>query len=162
MQHRAAFTFCQYPLFTDAGSADGLQAFGADRQCFLDRALPPVGGREDLDFDRPRIAGCLDHRPDAGNVDDAVAHHAPVGQEIRCGHQPVADMEAEDPVLPAGPCDLPGKLRVPPDMIDVDGDAQQGRCRFRLDGFGQIQGLLQRVAWYLRKVSQRKIAPTSL
>jgi hypothetical protein len=29
---------------------------------------------------------------------------------------------------------LPGKLRVPPDMIDID-------------GFGQIQGLLQRVAW---------------
>jgi hypothetical protein len=71
-------------------------------------------------------------------------------------------METEDPVLPAGPRHLPGKLRVPPDMIDIDGDARQGRRRQPFDGFGQIQGLLQRVAWYLRKVSQRKIAPTSL
>jgi hypothetical protein len=56
-------------------------------------------------------------------------------------------METEDPVLPAGPRHLPGELRVPPDMIDVDGDAQQGRRRQGFDGFGQIQGLLQRVAW---------------
>jgi hypothetical protein len=52
-------------------------------------------------------------------------------------------MEAEDPVLLAGPRDLPGKLRVPPDMIDVDGNAQQGRRRQGFDGFSQVQGLLQ-------------------
>ena len=54
-------------------------------------------------------------------VDDAVAHHAAVEQQVARRHQPVADVIGEDAL--AGARDLRGQVRVPPDVIDVDRDA---------------------------------------
>src|SRR5205823_359426 len=99
-------------------SAGGSEAFLADLQSLGDRAFPPVGGREDLDLDEARIAGCLNIPADGGNIDDAVAHHAAVVEDVPCRKQPVADMKYEDAIRTAGACDLSFEVRVPPYVID--------------------------------------------
>ncbi len=78
---------------------------------------------EDFDLLRPVEAGLLDHAANAAQVDDAVAHHAAVEQQSRGRHQPVADVVREDAARRAGARDLSAQLRVPPDVIGVDGDA---------------------------------------
>ena len=59
--------------------------------------------REDLDLLRAVIAGRLDRRADAFEVDDAVAHHAAIEQQVARRHQPVADVVREDACLPRRP-----------------------------------------------------------
>ncbi len=60
-----------------------------------------------------------------GDVDDAVAHHAAVEQQVGGRHQPVADVEGEQALARAGALDLALELRVPPDVVDVDGHAER-------------------------------------
>src|SRR5256885_1205488 len=58
-------------------------------------ALPPVLAREDLDFAVALEARGLDPAADARDVDDAVAHHPAIVEQVARGHQPVADMKGE-------------------------------------------------------------------
>ncbi len=73
-------------------------------------------------------------------VDDAVAHHAAVEQQIPRRHQPVADVIGQDAAAASGAGDLALERRVPPDMIDIDGDADAVAQRI-----AEIIGLGQRI-----------------
>src|SRR5215510_3189019 len=73
-------------------SAHAIVALDAGRQHLVARPRPPVGGGKDLDLLRPAIARRLDPAADAAEIDDAVAHHAAIEQEIARRHQPVADV----------------------------------------------------------------------
>ena len=58
------------------------------------------------------------------NIDHPIAHHAAVVEHILGRHQPVADMKAEDaPSCPARAISR-SRFGIPPDMIDIDADAQ--------------------------------------
>ena len=68
-------------------------------------------------------------------------------------HQPVADVEGEQ-ALAAGARDLRFELRVPPHVIDVDGDAERGAAGAvdahgaalrRVERIAQVERLLHRV-----------------
>ena len=83
----------------------------------------PPGFRQDLHLAGARKALRLDRRPELCDLDHAVAHHAAVEQEVAGRHQPVADVEGVD-ALAAGAGDLGVDFRVPPDVIDVDGEAE--------------------------------------
>src|SRR6266851_10460721 len=98
-------------------------AVDAGGEHVLGRALPPILGREDLDLAEPGIAGGLDPAADAAQIDDAVAHHAAVVEQVARRHQPVAEVEGEEAAGRAGAGDLAAQIRVPPDMVDVDCDA---------------------------------------
>src|SRR5580704_19138555 len=104
-------------------SADAAVALDAGGEDLLGRALPPSLGREDLDLAEAGIAGGLDPAAQAAQIDDAVAHHAAVVEQVARRHQPVADMEGENAARPAGAGDLALERRVPPHVIDVDGNA---------------------------------------
>ena len=70
----------------------GLVTFDTGAQHLLHRLSPPVI-RKDFDL---RIAGKalrLDGGARGFDVDDAVAHHAAVVEDVLGRHQPVADME---------------------------------------------------------------------
>src|SRR5690606_9689404 len=103
-------------------SADGLVALDDSAQRLVAGPLPPVVPRENLDLLRAVIAGGLDHGANGFEVDDAVAHHAAVEEEVGGGHQPVADVVGEDAAHVSGAGDGGGEIGVPPDVIDVDGD----------------------------------------
>ena len=64
-------------------------------------------------------------------IDDAVARHAAVEQQILGRHQPVADVIGEDALARAR--DLARQVRVPPHVIDVDREAQSRRRAGRRD-----------------------------
>src|SRR6266849_11004857 len=102
---------------------DAAVALDAGGEHFLGRAPPPILGREDLDLAESVIAGGLDPAADAAQIDDAVAHHAAIVEQVAGRHQPVADMEGEEAAGRAGAGDLALQIRVPPDMVDVDCDA---------------------------------------
>ncbi len=87
--------------------------------------LPPVLAREDLDLAVAGEARRLHPGADARDLDHAVAHHAAVVEQVARRHQPVADVEGEQPRA-AGARDLRLELGIPPDVIDVDGDAERG------------------------------------
>src|ERR687896_474596 len=102
-------------------SHDAPVALGDDGKDLVRVVLPPVA-REDLDLDRAVVAGRLDLAADAPDVDHAIAHHAAIEQQVPGRHQPVADVEGEDATGGAGAADLRFEARVPPQVIDVDGD----------------------------------------
>src|ERR671932_2357572 len=72
---------------------------------------------EDLDFDRARVAGGVDGLAQAAQLDHAIAHHASAEEVIRRRHQPVREVQAEDPGARAS--NLRIHLGVPPDVVDV-------------------------------------------
>src|SRR6185437_14620601 len=63
-------------------------------------AFPPVELREDFDFERPAIANSVQHATIAGNIDNTIADHAPVLIDVARGHQPVGEMETQNPAGP--------------------------------------------------------------
>ena len=67
------------------------------------------------------VTGVLDHGAQPAQVDDAVARHAAIEDEVAGGHEPVADVVSQD--APAATHDLPRQIGVPPQMIDVNCDA---------------------------------------
>ena len=104
-------------------------------------ALPPVVRGEDLHFVRAAIAGSLHPGANQRHVDHAVAHHAAIEQQIGRRHQPVADVERQQAVrVAARALDFAFEVRVPPDVVDVDGDAD-ARAQF----VAQIVGMRHRV-----------------
>src|SRR5258708_9203347 len=131
------------PVARDGGtrSAAALVTLDADAQDVVRLALPPVLHREDLDLAVAAIAGSLDPAANAPDVDDAVAHHRAVEQEVARRPQPVADVEGEDTTLMgAGAGNLRLETRIPPGVINVDVDAEPGAERV-----AEIVGLGQRV-----------------
>ena len=58
---------------------------------------------------------------DALDVDAAFSHEAAVVEEVVGGGEPVADVETAD--LVSGALDLLFEIRIPPDVINVGGDA---------------------------------------
>src|SRR5712671_8086839 len=99
----------------------GPETLHRDREHLVAGAAPPALGKN-LDLLDAAIAGSLDHAADGGKIDDAVAHHAAVVEHVTGRHQPVADMVADDAL--AGARDLARQVRVPPDVIGVDRDAE--------------------------------------
>ena len=81
------------------------------------------------------IARGLHPAANAPDVDHAVAHHAAIVEEIGGRREPVADVEAEQPAR-RNPGKRALELGVPPDVIDVDRDAQP-----RAEFFAQRVGL---------------------
>ena len=93
----------------------------ARRNHFVRIALPPIELGEDLGLVVAVVAGRLDERADSGDVDHAVAHHAAVEHQVAGLAQPVADVEGENAPRCTG--DLDRERRIPPHVIDVDGNA---------------------------------------
>src|SRR5262245_57347965 len=74
----------------------GLVAVLDDAEHLVGVALPPIALREDLDLDVAVVAGRLHHAADAGDVDQAVAHHAAVQAQVLRVGEPVVDVEVDD------------------------------------------------------------------
>ena len=63
-----------------------LQAIQANPEDFVGIALPPVELREDLDFLESRVAGGFNPAAYPRQVDNAVAHHAAIVEEVARRH----------------------------------------------------------------------------
>ena len=85
----------------------------------------------------------FDGRSHGFDVDDAVAHHAAIVEDVFGRHQPVADVKREQAILPRAR-DLRHQIRIPPDVIDVERDAERARA-LRIDLIANIQRLLRRI-----------------
>ncbi len=120
--------------------ADGGDALFDDGEDFVAGPFPPVVLGKDFDFLRAVIACAFNHCANGRQVDDAIAHHAAIEQHVLGGDQPVADVVGEDAVQAAGAGDGGGEVWVPPDVIDVDGDADIGAKLF-----ADIERLIDRV-----------------
>src|SRR4051794_11779139 len=93
---------------------------------FVHRPRPPVVG-ENLDLDEAGKSQRFDLAADAPEIDDAVAHHAAVEEEVAGRHEPVADVVGEHAPA-AATHDLSRQLRIPPDVVDVERDAEPAAC----------------------------------
>src|SRR4051794_19038864 len=100
-----------------------METFDAGGKNLIARLFPPIFGGEDLDLLRPPVARGLDGGANPRQIDDAVAHHAAVEEEVAGRHEPIADVMGEDTPGGARAGDLVHQLRIPPDVVDVDGDA---------------------------------------
>ncbi len=99
----------------DAGSQDFIRVF-----------FPPVFGGKDFDFALAFESGDFDPVSDFANINDAIAHHAAVEQHICCRNQPVADVKGQDLVVSSSARYLVLKVRVPPDVLYINGDTDAG------------------------------------
>ena len=85
-------------------------------------ALPPVVDREDLDLAVARETLVLDPAANLRDIDHAIAHHAPVVEQVGSWGEPIADVKRQQAAL-AGALDLRLELRVPPYVVEIDRDA---------------------------------------
>lgn len=60
---------------------------------------------EYFDFAQAVVASCFDGSADAWQIDDAIAHHAAIVQQVLRRHQPVANVMGEQPAFAAGALD---------------------------------------------------------
>src|SRR5471032_2910049 len=95
-------------------SADGLQTFGADGEYFIRLATPPVLRRKDFSFHEAFVPRALDFRPHRGQIDDAIAHHAPVEQHVLRLIHPIAHVVRQNALLLPGRGDRCRKFGIPP------------------------------------------------
>ena len=63
---------------------------------------------------------------DLANINDAIAHHAAVKQHVCRRNQPVADVKGQDLVVASSARYLVLKIRVPSDVVNINGDADAG------------------------------------
>src|ERR1700741_5168677 len=115
-----------------------LQLFLADAQNFVGIALPPVELGEDLDLLEALVARGLDPGADQRQSDPPVPHHPAIVQRVARRHQPVADVVGQDALTRSSYLTL--ELRIPPHVVDVDGDAEPFPERV-----AQVEGLLERI-----------------
>src|SRR6201994_4506060 len=133
-RRKRAFAHPTNPQFLN----DTAMSFDTGVQHLVDRLRPPVV-RENLDLGIAAKALRLDGRTDRPDVDPAVAHHAAVVEDVPGRHQPVADVERKQAVA-AGARDLAHQLRVPPDVIDVEGYAEHSRAA-RIERVADVERL---------------------
>src|SRR5712671_4367064 len=123
--------------------ADGLVPHAAGHEHFVRIPPPPVARRQDLDLVKAAIPGLFHPRAHERKVDDAVAHHSAVGEQVRGGHQPVADMERQQ-ALVARALDLSLQQGIPPDVVDVHHDTEGTACT-AVQFVAQVERLGERV-----------------
>src|SRR5215469_5806456 len=111
------------PLYPSYKLHHGPVPLDANAQDLVHRLVPPGVGK-DLDLGIATKTLRLYRSADRTDVDDAVAHHAAVVENVLGRHQPVTDVEGEQPVAPRTR-DLHHQVRVPPDVIDVERDAER-------------------------------------
>ena len=87
----------------------------------------PIPVREDLDLDEALEAVVFHLAADAAHVDASLTHQRAVVEEVFSRRAPVADVEGEDAPGGAAAPDFRFKVRVPPDVVDIDRDANGGR-----------------------------------
>src|SRR5688572_19856929 len=87
----------------------------------------PEARAEDFDFVEALEAGGFHPGADLAERDAAFAHEAPVEEEIGGGCTPVADVISEERVEAATTGDLGFERGVPPEVIDIGGDADVRR-----------------------------------
>ena len=113
-------------------------AFDAGPQNLIDRLCPPVVG-ENLDFGVTGKALRLDRAAHRSDIDHAVAHHAAVVENVSGRHQPVADVKRQQAIFSSAD-NLRQQLGIPPDVIDVERDAQRAGAP-RIQPVANIQRL---------------------
>ena len=69
------------------------------------------------------IADTLHQSANTADIDDAIAGHAAIQQQIIRRHQPVTDMKRQNAFF-AGTGDFGGEVRIPPDVINIQRDPQ--------------------------------------
>src|SRR6266702_4902729 len=74
-----------------------LKPLRADAKHVIRIPAPPVLFRKYLHLDQPVVSIAFDAFTQCGQVDDTVAHHAAVEQQVARFAQPVAYMERENP-----------------------------------------------------------------
>src|SRR5450631_3673156 len=114
--------------------------FDAPLQHLVHGPLPPLAGK-DLNLGIAGEALRLDRGAKRSDVDYAIAHHAAIVEDIFGRHQPVADMERQQTIA-AGARDLAQQLRVPPDVIDVERDAEHAGA-LRIEAVADIERLFR-------------------
>src|SRR6516162_980941 len=77
-------------------SHNALMPLDAGTQDFVWVALPPGLGGKNFHLAMAALAGRFDGGVDCTQIDDAVAHHAAVEQEIGGRHEPVIDVVCEN------------------------------------------------------------------
>src|SRR6187549_4297748 len=87
----------------------------------------PEARAEDFDFVEALEAGGFDPGTDLAEGDAAFAHEAAVEQEIGGRRAPIADVVGEEGVETAAAGDFGLERRVPPEVIDIGGDADERR-----------------------------------
>ena len=75
-------------------------------------------------YSRPGSATSKDIAAARAQVEDAIAHHAAVVENVLGRHQPVADVKRLEAIL-SGAFDLRQHIRIPPDVVDVERNAEQ-------------------------------------
>lgn len=93
----------------------------------------PVFFGEDFDFVESGEAGFFDHAADGADVDAAVAHEGAVREEVSGYDAPVADVEAGEITAFAEFFDFLFEVGVPPDVVDIDGNAYGGMVELFAD-----------------------------
>src|SRR5271165_6049433 len=101
-------------------------ALDAGFENFVDRARPPVF-RKNLNLAITCETLGFDHFADRRNCNDAVAHHAPVVEQVLRRNEPVANVEGME-TRSAGALNAGRKLRVPPDVIGIEGYPEGARA----------------------------------
>src|SRR5678816_2706280 len=88
----------------------------------LDRVALFPHRRNELDFIEAVKARAIGGSTNSGDIDKTVAYHAAAAHVLFQRGQPIAQMETDDPSSRA--LDFVTKVRVPPDVIDIDDDAE--------------------------------------
>lgn len=110
----------------------------------------PEAGGEDFDFGESVETGGADGAVDGFDVDAAFAHEAAVVEEVGGGGEPVADVEADDAFAGAG--DFLIEVGVPPDVIDIGGDADVGVAELVDDVVALAEGVDRAAAVGIHRV----------
>ena len=80
---------------------------------------------KDFDFVPAVEPGGADHCGDAGQIDAAIAHQCAIVQHVASRDSPIAQVVAEQSFLLAQQFDFLLQIGIPPNVIDVDRNADQ-------------------------------------
>lgn len=122
----------------------------ASLQNVCTRPLPPIQFGKYVDFAITIVASLFDASSNFSELDDAVAHHPSVVQQVSGGRQAVTNVIGH-PSLLARPVNLILQPGIPPHVIAIlrdthcSGEGLRLPLPLRIQGFTDIQGMLERV-----------------